>query len=201
MQIYYIEFFVNLELCYFSVVFNWVFNEFVICFFISSLLLGIFDSLEILDFFFLFYIFDSQMGVLLVGLCVLGWEGVEEVQFCVLDCSYFVEFQDMVIVLFCLGFDMDGDGLCDQLDLDFDDVCNFDVLNGNCDVDGDGVYVDVDFDDGDFCNLFIEVEVLSVVGLFCLGVVDGYVEIGLIMFYCSGGCFDIYLEEVLLLVQ
>ncbi|WP_152604958.1 T9SS type A sorting domain-containing protein [Phaeodactylibacter xiamenensis] len=169
--------------------------------FVSGGQLGTPSQPQILDFSPLSYTLDSQTGALSVGLRVPGWEGVEEVQFRASDCSYPAELQDTVTVLFCSGPDTDGDGLCDQLDPDPDDACNPDALNGNCDADGDGVYADVDPDDGDPCNPLIEVEVLSAAGPSCPEATDGHVEIGLTTPYCSGGRFDIYLEEASLPVQ
>jgi hypothetical protein len=169
--------------------------------FVSGGQLGTPSQPQILDFSPLSYTLDSQTGALSVGLRVPGWEGVEEVQFRASDCSYPAELQDTVTVLFCSGPDTDGDGLCDQLDPDPDDACNPDALNGNCDADGDGVYADADPDDGDPCNPLIEVEVLSAAGPSCPEATDGHVEIGLTTPYCSGGRFDIYLEEALLPVQ
>lgn len=201
MQIYHTEPSANLELRYFSAALNRVFNEPATRSFISSSPLGTPDSPEILDFSPLSYTLDSQTGALSVGLRVPGWEGVEEVQFRASDCSYPAELQDTVTVLFCSGPDTDGDGLCDQLDPDPDDACNPDALNGNCDADGDGVYADADPDDGDPCNPLIEVEVLSAAGPSCPEATDGHMEIGLTTPYCSGGRFDVYLEEASLPVQ
>ena len=185
----------EMELRYYSDSLKRVFIEPDTFTFTNLATLGSPDFPKILDFSPLIYHVDSTSGAVDITIRDTSWIGVETVRFTASDCTYPAELQDTVVVQFCSGPDTDGDGLCDQLDPDPDDACNPDPLNGACDADGDGVFADVDPDDEDPCAPLVEVEVLSAAGPSCPDALDGHVEIGLTTPYCTGGRFDVYLEE------
>ncbi|MCR9099118.1 MAG: T9SS type A sorting domain-containing protein [bacterium] len=195
MQIYHTDINGDIEFRYYSDALKQIFVEPDTFHFVSGGQLGTPGQPQVLDFSPLSYSLDTLTGELLTDIRVPGWEGVETVRFTASDCAYPAELQDTVVVQFCSGPDTDGDGLCDQLDPDPDDACNPDPLNGACDADGDGVFADVDPDDEDPCNPLLEVEVLSAAGPSCPDALDGHLEIGLTTPYCTGGRFDVYLEE------